>query len=220
MKQPFWKHYLSHIYPFTIEVTEGIHNPYLEVIYTRGRYQLNTENAIYSYEDLYTNYYKAFQQLDLQQRNIKNVLILGLGLGSIPVMLERHFKLNYHFTGVEIDEAVMYLANKYALKQLSSPVETICADALIFVEQCQQKFDLICTDIFLDDEIPEQFQGTGFLEALKKLLSKDGLLLYNRLAFTQKDKELTADFYKNTFKKTYPKGRYLELDDNWMLLNR
>ncbi len=220
MIQPLWKKWLSYLWPLQIEAVEGVHNPYLEILYYKGRYQLNTENAIYSFEDLYTNYYRAFEKVELEKLEVNNVLILGLGLGSIPVMLERNFKVNYHFTGVEIDEEVIHLAHKYALNGLKSPIEIVCTDAYNYVAQCHQKFEMICVDIFIDDVIPHEFEQQDFLNQVKDLLTDNGMLFYNRLGFTDNDKKNNLKFYNKQFKPIFPKGRYLDLDDNWMFLNK
>ena len=75
MKQPLWKKLVSYVYEFSVETVEGKFNPYLEVLYSRGRYQLATENAIYSHEDLYTNYFQAFNKIDLGRQSFDNVLL-------------------------------------------------------------------------------------------------------------------------------------------------
>lgn len=218
-KIPTWKKHLSHLIPFTIEVTEGTHNHYLEVLYSKGRYQLNTENAIYSFEDLYINYYQAFEALKIKERAINNVLILGFGLGSIPVMLERNFNQTYHFTGVELDEEVLVLANKYGISNLSSPIELICADALQFVRQCTSTFDLVCMDVFKDAAVPLAFETLDFLKDLKSLIAEDGLLLYNRMAHNEIQKEANQQFFDQKFSTVFTEGRFLELGSNWMLVN-
>lgn len=215
---PLWKKYLSHLVPFTIEVTEGAHNHYLEIMYSRGRYQLNTENAIYSFEDLYLNFYEAFKQLNITERSIKNVLILGFGLGSIPVMLERNFKQNYHFTGVEIDEEVLILANKYGICGLSSPIELICADAFQYAAQCSGKFDLICMDVFKDATVPKTFETLDFLNNVNALMEKNGLLLYNRMAHNEVQKEENQLFFEGKFKQVFPNGKCLDLGSNSMFV--
>ena len=164
MSQPFWKKILSYVYEFHIESLASEINDSLHVSYTQGRYQLSTQNAIYSFGDLYSNYYRAFEQIDLERYKIKNVLILGFGLGSIPLMLENNFQKNYKYVGVEIDEDVIYLANKYVMNELKSSIDMICANALTFVELCQEKFDMICVDIFLDDVIPNDLQKCDHLD--------------------------------------------------------
>ncbi len=220
MQISFFKRWLSYLYPVVLEAREGTHNPYLEVALSRGRFQLNTENAIYSFGDLYTNFFKSFQQISLDERDIKEVLILGFGLGSIPEMLEKNFHKNYHYTGVEIDEEVIYLADKYVVKHLKSPIELVCADAEIFAATCSQTYDLVCIDIFLDDVIPATFEQVDFLQNVKRLLAPEGQLLINRLSFTPENRKSNLVFLNNTFLKVFPDGSYLDLDDNWMFLSQ
>ena len=129
-------------------------------------------------------------------------------------------KKKYHYTAVEIDESVIYLASKYALPQLESSIEMICADAFAYVMQCERKFDMICMDVFLDDIVPENFEDELFLKKLKTLVTKDGILLFNRLANHPDDLRNTEVFYEKKFKPVFSKGSYLEVRGNWMLLNR
>jgi SAM-dependent methyltransferase len=218
-KIPKWKEWLSYIYEFDIESVGSAVNEVLHVSYSKGRYQLSTENAIYSFGDLYTNFYYAFERLDLEKLKIENVLILGFGLGSIPLMLEKNFNQNYNYTGVEIDEEVIYLANKYVTNELDASIEMICADALMFLEVNEEKYDMICVDLFLDDIIPAQFEQQDFLIQIKNKLSENGILLYNRLALTDQDQLESETFFEMEFLPIFPKGRYLDVDGNWILLN-
>ena len=219
-KPPLWKKIISYLSELHIESAPSDINPHLYVSLNRGRYQLCTANAIYSYEDLYDNYSETFKKIAIDKRKIKNVLILGFGLGSIPFMLEKKFHKKYHYTAVEIDESVIYLASKYALPEIDSSIQMICADAFAFVMQCQAQFDLVCMDVFLDDIVPEEFEAEDFLQSLKSLIAKDGLLLFNRLANTPEDLKATQSFFKEKFQPVFPKGRYLEVRGNWMLLDK
>ena len=218
MRPSRWKKWLSYLTEFHIEDAPSDLNPALHVCLVNGRYQLCTENAIYSYADLYDNFSGAFAALNLKERSIKKVLILGFGMASIPIILEK-MGFDYSYTAVEIDEQVIYLASKYELPYLRSPVQMICADAGRWVEITEEKFDLIAVDIFLDDVIPDQFTQASFLENTKKLLNPEGLLLYNRLANTEEDLEKTKTFFEGTFQQIFPKGRHLEVGGNWMLVN-
>lgn len=211
---------MSYFYEFHIESAPSEINPHLYVSLSRGRYQLSTANAIYSFEDLYDNFFEAFKLVNLDKYPIQNVLILGLGLGSIPLMLEKNFGKKYNYTAVEIDESVIYLASKYALPLLYSNIQMICTDAFAYVMQTEQRFDLICMDVFLDDIIPEEFEDHDFLEKLKTLVSDNGILLFNRLANHPKDVERTKVFYHRDFKAVFPQGSYLEVKGNWMLVNK
>ena len=219
-RPPFWKKIISYLTELHIESAPSDINPHLYVSLNRGRYQLCTANAIYSYEDLYDNYSEAFKIIEIDKRKVEKVLILGFGLGSIPFMLEKKFNKKYHYTAVEIDESVIYLATKYALPEINSSIQMICADAFAFVMQCQEQFDLVCMDVFLDDLVPETFEAEDFLKNLKRLIAKDGLLLFNRLANTPEDLKATQTFFKEKFQPVFPDGKYLEVRGNWMLLDK
>ena len=217
MTIPTWKKYLSYFFELHIESAPSEINPHLYVSLSRGRYQLSTANAIYSFADLYDNFTLTFQQIDLPTTT-KEVLILGFGLGSIPYMLEKKFDKAYQYTAVEIDENVLYLANKYTLPELSSPITMMPADAFAFVHYCHDRFDLICMDVFLDDRVPDNFETEYFLRQLSHLLNPDGILLFNKLAANKKDRVQAAQFLE-LFKSVFPNGTYLDVNGNWMLIN-
>ena len=67
--------------------------------------------------------------------------------------------------------------------------------------------------------MPADFESIEFLQALRELLSPGGLLLYNRLAVTKKDRQNTRTFYQDRFRRVFPEGAYLEVGGNWMLLS-
>ena len=219
MQAPLWKRILSHFVEFYIEGTSSEHNPQLDVCLSRGRYQLCTENAIYSFADLYDNFSAAFQRVHLDRLTGKEVLILGFGLGSIPIILEKKMEKDFHYTAIEIDEEVIYLASKYALDELKSTIELICADAAIWMAQNNRQFDLIAVDLFLDDVVPPIFEEATFLENLQRALKPNGLLLYNRLAASPNDEAKAKAFYEQKFRTVFTNSQHLSVKGNWMLVN-
>ncbi len=220
MKPPQWKFWLSYLFEQHLESTSSELNPYLSVSLVKGRYQLNTANAVYSFADLYTNFRRAFQQLEIKSQPVSDVLILGFGLGSIPYMLEKVFDCRFNYTAVEIDEEVLYLANKYTLSDIASPIELITADAFDFAAQCETQYDLICMDVFLDDIIPEDFETLDFLADLQRMLSPQGILLYNRLSYSEGDKQKSQTFFDAAFRKIFPDAVVIDAGSNWILVNR
>lgn len=219
MKAPRWRSLLSYLVEIPLEQRSSIHNPELSVSISRGEYQLYTENAVYSYGERYSNFRRAFEAVQLDDPPNKEVLILGLGLGSIPWMLERNFGKRYHFTAVEIDEEVISLAGKYILSRLHSPMQVICADALVYVELCDQQFDLICMDIFLDDVVPPDFESPEFLQNLAGLLKPSGLLLFNRLAATRGDRSSSVRYFRKVFSAVFPNAAFLSTRDNLVMIS-
>ena len=142
-----------------------------------------TPEAVYSYGNRYDNFFNAFKQIQIQSKEIDSVLLLGLGLGSVPYMLETYFNRDYRYTAVEIDDAIINLASKYILSDLKSEVTTICANALSYVQIDQKHYDLIAMDVFVSDYIPKEFETEAFLMHLKERIAPDGLLLFNRLYY-------------------------------------
>ncbi len=218
MKTPKWKHWLSYLMEVHLESSSSEHNEYLHVSLNKGRLQLSTANAIYSYADKYENFYKIFEQIKLND-SIEDVLILGFGLGSIPYMLEEKFGKEYCYTGVEIDEEVIYLASKYVLSDLKSEVMLIEADAINYIHQCTQTFDLICIDIFVDDQIPDVFLTSDFLHLVKDSLTDSGLVVFNHLADRSSYEEKARNYFKDVFKDAFPDGQYLQVLGNGMMVS-
>jgi len=220
VKQPWWKRFLSNFTTFSIEKVDSQYSKTLEIIYSQGRYSLCTENAMYSYEDLYLNFRESFQQIELDKFNIKNVLLLGVGLCSVPIILEKIFQKKYSYCAVDIDPEIIRLAKKYGLPLLSSPIEMCCADAFEFVKKETVRYDLVIVDLFIDDVVPSEFERNEFLVNLKNLLHENGLLMYNRMALSDEALKKTEDFFKHQFQTTFPKANFLTIGGNKMLLSR
>ena len=220
MRVPFWKKWLSYLKPVTLETARGEVNPWLEVAMHRGRFQLLSNNSIYSWDDLYVNYVRAFELFDFKKFQPKEVLVLGLGLGSVPFILEKKFGQKPHFTCVELDEIVAEWAFKYTFSRMDSTVEVITTDAAVFVEVCEEQFDFIIMDIFIDDLVPTAFEEAYFLEECARLLSPDGYLLYNRLYQTDRERALTERFFEHSFKQVFPQAFSLNTIGNWILMNK
>jgi len=207
--------YLSYLYDITLETTQSPYNEHLEVVASKGRVRLDTKNATYSYEDLYTNFYKCFQQIDIAQQKLQNILVLGLGLGSIPLMLEQKFKQNAQYHAVEIDPVIIQLAQKYMPTSILQKTKITEADAFNFIENrpTSTKFDLIAIDIFIDDQIPQNIQTQNFLKNTQKILKNRGILIFNHL----NNKSETQNFYNQIFTKTLPNTKLITLKYNTMM---
>lgn len=218
MHIPFWKKWISHLTPITLEEAVSEQNPELSVVLSKGRVQLLSGDAIYSWDDLYRNFLIAFDTLKIDERKIDNVLLLGLGLGSIPFMLEKVFHRDYHYTAVEWDETVAHLAVKYTLSRLESPVEIITADAAVFVEVTEEQYDLLIIDIFEDEITPPQFCTEEFLETCASMLNPGGLLLFNRLHGEDVSvRQVTERFFERGFKNVFPDAWAIDTKGNWIL---
>ncbi len=219
MKISFGHKILSYFKDVEIETISSEFNPVLSVCIKNGRYQLCTEEAVYSYADKYDNFRLSFDKINFQHLEMDNVLLLGLGLGSIPFMLEKNYQYDFQYTAVEIDESVIYLAEKYVLSDLKSPITVIQADADIFMQQHDECYDMIAMDVFDSDVVPENFESFSFLKNLKSCLSANGFVIYNRLAVTPQDRRESRQFFEDQFKVIFPNAIMMNILGNYMLIS-
>jgi spermidine synthase len=212
------KELISHVYEFPVEQVESKYSTILNVSFYKGRYLLSTRNAVYSFEEKYDSFADAFQQLKIDKREIQKVLILGFGLGSIPQILSEQYKMNCNYTAVEIDPMVIHLAKNYGYMPQQSKIEVYCADAYDFVKAEQDKYDLICVDVFIDDTVPENAESEVFLYNMRRILKDNGLLIYSRLNADNLQKTTNNAFKRDHFKKVFSPSKEIETSGNLMLV--
>jgi spermidine synthase len=217
---PRWKYLLSYFTDIPVESLSSRVHPELNITLQQGRLQLSTAKAVYSFGDLYYNFSRVFSAIRVRERAIDQVLLLGLGLGSIPELLEKKFRRTYHYTAVEIDEAIIHLAQQYTLSRLKSGFDIYCADAGAYIRAVPDgAFALVCVDLFIDDLIPAPFTGVSFMEELKRVMAPGGILVFNCFAMESEDRRRAQRVFENSFLPVFPNGTYLDVGTNWMLLN-
>lgn len=125
----------------------------------------------------------------IRKSGIKKCLILGLGGGGMVGIIKKYWPQT-KITGVEIDPIMVDLGKKYlGLKE--AEVRIVIEDAMKFVKRQikkKGKYDLILVDMYLGDTIPEKFTTPTFYNMTKKLLGKNGTIVFNRLYYDEKRK--------------------------------
>ena len=202
-----------------IEETSSDLNPPIQVTLHHGRLKLSSPNAIYSYEDLYKSFASAFDLLEIGKRSIERVLLLGLGIGSIPVMLTKKYGFSAQYTAVDFDPEVIKLAGKYLPAYLDSHLDIICMDALDYVAQSNETFDLIAIDLFLDDVVPEKFDAEEFIYSISKLIRPGGIVMFSRMIRNPDHLQRTKNYYEQIFSKIFTNTKVFKLRDNWVLVH-
>lgn len=220
MDIPAWKYWLSYLTEVHIESAPSDINPHLYVSMRKGRLLLCSENAVYSYEDRYDNFRLLFEEIDIGAKDFGSVLVLGMGLGSVPLLLEKSGLKIDRMSMVEIDEEVVYLAEKYGLVRLETPYTIYTTDARTFLTAHSAKYDLVISDIFLDDIIPDYFLSEEYLHSLRDLLNPAGLVIINTLASTDKDQKASKAYFEQTFSLVFPDGELRHTWENYMLMSR
>ncbi len=170
------KKYLSYLWPITKGHNSSI-NGTLELTWINGKKVLDSKNANYSYGNLQAVLSYGIGKIDL--KNVSNVLLLGMGGGSVIKTLREDHNFHGKLTAVEIDPIVVDIAcNEFGVcpdKQLS----VVCEDALQFVAHNKEQFDLVIIDIFIDTEVPSSFYAESFWEQIIAAVTLDGTVLFN-----------------------------------------
>ena len=219
----FLKFISSFIFSRKVEKRKSDVSGTIEVVYANGKYVLDTANVNYSFGGLHEVFQKAFGQFNVRKREIKNVLILGFGSGSVASILQDEYGKDLEMVGVEKDKEVIELAKKYFSIDKYKKLILHCADAYDFVlNNSLPDFDLVVVDIFVDLLVPEKFQDEKFLSALSRSLSDKGILFYNFIARDEKTRDRGSKLYKqmNTLiGKTEWVRLFAKSTENWVFVS-
>ena len=208
---------LSFFFKYTLERKKGKWSENVTLCLNKGTMELSTENAIYSFGKNYYAFADAYNKLNIKKYPINNVLILGMGMGSIVEILEKYFdKLD--FTGIEADNVIVDLYNKYIQPKKGFNVNVIEHDAYEFVKDNTNQYDMINIDIFIDDVIPHPFHDHTFLENIKNSLSPKGIVLFNRLDSKAAYRQYNKQYWEKVFSSVFKNSQSLKIRGNLVLV--
>lgn len=129
-------------------------------------------------ERFFTYVYRMGGILDTMKLKGKDVLLLGLGGGSVATHL--HEK-GFHVEACELDQRIVHVAKTYF--ELSDEVNVHVDDARHFVKTAKKKYDVLIFDTFKGEETPSHILTTQSLAEVKKILQPDGVVLINSFGF-------------------------------------
>ena len=107
----------------------------------------------------------------LFQPNPQQILVIGLGGGTVPTALAQLLP-EAQITVVEIDPAVVQAAEDYFDFKETEQTRVIVSDGRVYTKRAvgrQEHYDLIMLDAFNGDYIPEHLMTREYLEETKKL---------------------------------------------------
>ena len=194
---------LSYFFEIPVEKRESEYSGLLELTLHKGEWKLSTTNAIYSFGSHYSSFRTAFKRLHIEKLPVRNVLLFGVGIGSIAELLKKHPTIE-NLTAVDIDRDMIEWA-KELWPEVKFKTEFIVSDALdwLLKSSDNELFDLILIDIFIDDLTPEQFTTNQFLSLVKQKMNESSMLIYSKINATQEHKNANQIFEKN-FAEIFP----------------
>ena len=160
---------------------------------------------------------QTIKHLKRDHKNIRKVLVLGLGGGTLIKHIKKEWK-DAKITAVDIDKVIVDLGKKY-LSLKESDADIFITDAQKFMDSPKfnkNKYDLIIVDLYNGDKFPEKFAKLHFFEKARLGLVKNGVIIFNRLYY--KDKKALALEFGEKLKKVFAKVEYYFPVTNLMLI--
>jgi spermidine synthase len=178
---------LSWFWPIPVARAEGKHGP-MELRWEAGRKVLNSANANQSFGSLHRVWQKALRQAGLAGHPPVSVLLLGLGGGSVLHILRHELGILAPVTAVELDPAVIGLAEQhFGLKEITG-LTVIEGDAMVQVHALGQRFDLVVVDLFDDLDLARGVDSRAFAHGLRDRCADGGQVLVNTVAYDEASK--------------------------------
>jgi spermidine synthase len=108
----------------------------------------------------------------------RRVLIVGLGGGTIPGFLHKHYP-QMTIDVVDIDPGVVEVARKLFGFRDDATMRAHVGDGRRFIEECREPYDLIFLDAFGSENIPYHLATREFLQAVRRALTPRGVVVGN-----------------------------------------
>jgi len=200
MKIPFYKKAISYFFPYKLKEVSSLKNNLLRVYLFRNQVMLSCADAIYSQGTSYEPFRLPFKKIKKEMSSINSFLLLGTGLGSALQILHKDYHHYPKSTLVDIDEEVLALSKEWMNLDVKNNVEWICADALFFLQESSEKYNLIGVDVFKGTRVPYDFQTEYFINLCVGRLSPKGIVIFNFISQNKTDTLLLEDKMQHQFK--------------------
>ncbi len=139
----------------------------------------------------------------LINKNVKNVLLIGFGTGRLVNDLYRLYGDIAGFDVVDIEENIVYIAEKFFGYKNLKNTSFVLQDGIVFLRENPKKYDLIIVDVASDEGIDERFLSDEYFSLVNSCLSKNGLFVSNLCA--SPDFGHPENYFIRKLKKIYTK---------------
>jgi spermidine synthase len=135
-------------------------------------------------DDMPAPYTRLMTAALLYPPNIRHVLMVGLGAGSISTYLGRAMP-DVRIDAVELDPGVIAAGRKYFGLKETDKVRFIESDGRVYLNRSKERYDLIILDAFRELGIPFHLLAKEFYELIKQRLAPGGAVASNVAANTK-----------------------------------
>jgi spermidine synthase len=169
------------------------------------RFDNSLQSAMYLDDPVRTRYrYTDFFHLGIAyNRDARNVLFVGLGAGSSEKRMLRDFP-RLRLQAVELDPVVVDVAYRYFELPRDPRLQVDVGDGRRFLDDNEQRWDVIVIDAFFADSIPAHLVTQEFLGLVRSRLAPGGVVVTNAIgALAGPGSRLFRSIYK-TYRTAFP----------------
>ncbi|KAB1158062.1 spermidine synthase [Flavobacterium luteum] len=198
------KKLFSYIIPIRILKQKSSISESLEVTWANGELVLDSKNTNYSYGSLQRILRKGLKSIGFEKINTMNhILVLGVAGGSVIKTLVNEVGYKGKITGVEIDNAIISMANTYFKLDKIPNLEICIDDAFEFVLKTKNQYNLIIIDVFQDTKMPNFLFERFFTDRLDIILSNFGIILFNTMIVEENQNKRNLNYISGFNAKKY-----------------
>jgi spermidine synthase len=121
----------------------------------------------------------------LYSNSPRNILMIGLGGGTVTNYLHKFLKNDAYIRAVELDSGVIAAAKKYFHTREFSNYKIIESDGRLYLYNTKQTYDIIMLDAFRGGYIPFHLLTKEFYALASSRLSSGGCMVINLHATTE-----------------------------------
>ncbi|MFQ5849720.1 MAG: fused MFS/spermidine synthase [Candidatus Binatia bacterium] len=148
--------------------------------------------------------YPRFASLGLALRpDASNVLIIGLGGGSIAKKYHREFP-SMEIDVAEIDPEVIQVAKRYFFFQEGRNLRVHAQDGRLYLMHTPRRYDLVLLDAYYADAIPFHLTTREFFQTADQKLTLNGVMVINIIGAISGPKSKMVRSLVKTLRETFP----------------
>ncbi len=137
-----------------------------------------------------------------QPGKMANLLVIGLGAGTVPKLYTELFGPDVHIDGIEIDPGVIEVGRRFF--DMNEPnLNAITEDGRYFLRRTDRIYDVVAIDAYRPPYIPFQLTTVEFFREIQAHLSDDGLVVLNAGQGPNRDDRLVQAL-SHTMRAVFP----------------
>ena len=133
---------------------------------------------------------------------VTNLLVIGLGAGTVPKLYTELYGPDVHIDGVEIDPGVIAVGRRFF--DMNEPnLNAVTEDGRYFLRQSELVYDVVAIDAYRPPYIPFQLTTVEFFSEIQEKLSADGVVALNAGQGPNRDNRL-VEALSRTMRAVFP----------------